>query len=254
MSNLVVGDSVNTTYRNDLKFGYKVNIPVFSEISTTEVTPGTEPTAQDAVGTPVSITVDKWREATVEISEMSNIEDFAGYLDNAAKGAAYAISKYVDTTLGALFSTLSASSVYGSDGQTFTDDILLGIIETLDESDVPDDGNRVVITDPSGRVDMLKIDKFIKTDYVREASVPTGKIGSIYNMPVRITNNLTAATTGNYGVVMHRDALGLVIQSQPRSRTFDLGWKFITRVITDVIFGVGELRDAYGKAFYTRSK
>ena len=253
MSNLVVGKCVNTDYRSDLRYGSKVNISVFSEISTTEVTPGTEPTAADAVGTPTSITVDKWREATVEISDMAKIEDYVGYMNNAAKAAGYAVAKYVDTTVGALFSTLGGSAVYGADGQTFTDDIFLALMETLDEADVPDDGNRHLIGDSSTRIDMLKIDKFIRSDYVRESSVPTGKIGSIYNVQVWNTNNLTVATTGNYGVLMHRDALGLVIQNNPRTQAWNLGWKFVQRIITDVIFGCGELRDGFGKAFYTRS-
>ena len=121
MSNLVVGKCVNTSYRKDLTMGSTVNIPVWSEVSTTEVTPGTEPTATNPVGTPTSITVDKWREATVEISDMSKIEELGMYMDKAAEAAAYAVSKYVDTTLGALFSTLGGSSVYGADGQTFDD-------------------------------------------------------------------------------------------------------------------------------------
>jgi hypothetical protein len=252
-SNLVIAQNVNTSYRDDLRMGYKVNIPVFSEVTTSEVTPGTEPTAQDAAGTPVSITVDKWREATVEISEMSQLEQNADYLKGAAESCAYAISKYVDTTLSALFSTLSSSSVYGSDGQSLTDDIILALMETLDESDVPPE-NRCIIADPSSKSDLLTIDKFVRNDYVREPVVATGKFGNIYNMGVFITNNLTASTTGNYGVMMHKDAIGLVMQKNPISKMIPMPWKFINRIIVQVIFGVGELRDSFGRAFYTRSK
>jgi len=252
MSNLVVAGRVNTTYRKDLTFGYKVSIPVMSEVTDTEVTPGTVPTARDAAGTPVSITVDQWREASVELSDMANIEDPVGYLNWAAKSCSYRISKRIDTVLGALFSDLASSSIYGSDGQTLTDDILLAIMETLDEADVPED-DRSIICDPSSKGDLLKIDKFVRNDYVREPVVPTGKFGNIYNMGVFITNNLTAASTGNYGVMMHRDALGLVMQMQPRARAVVMPGQFRTLFIVDTIFGVGELRDVYGKSFYTRS-
>ncbi len=251
-SNLVVASRVNTSYRDDLRMGYKVSIPVMSEVTDAEVTPGTEPTPSDAAGTPVSITVDQWREATVEISDMSSIEDPIGYLEIAAKSCAYRISKRVDTKLGSLFSALASSSVYGADGQTLTDDIILELMQTLDEADVPED-DRSIILDPSSKVDLLKIDKFVRNDYVREPVTPTGKFGNIYNMGVFITNNLTAATTGNYGVMMHRDALGLAIQSTPRSRLVPIPQEFRTLAIVDVIFGVGELRDTFGKSFYTRS-
>tara|TARA_Y100000310_G_C20520124_1_gene733226 strand:- start:191 stop:1048 length:858 start_codon:yes stop_codon:yes gene_type:complete len=252
MSNLVVASRVNTVYRDDLRDGYKVSIPVMTEATDTEVTPGTVPTARDTASSPVSITVDQWREASVEISDMANIEDTVGYLDFAAKSCAYRVAKRVDTTLGALFSALSGGSIYGSDGQTLDDDAILAMMQGLDESDVPED-DRSMILDPSSKVDLLKIDKFVRNDYVRESAIPTGKFGNIYNMGVFITNNLTAATTGNYGVMMHRDALGLAIQRNPRSQIIRIPQEFRTLAMVDVIFGVAELRDTFGKAFYTRS-
>ena len=253
-SNLVCANLFNTDWKNDLRMGYKVSIPVFSEVSTTEVTPGTEPTVADAAsGTPASITVDNWYEASVEISDLMKIEQNADYLKGAAEACAYAIAKKIDTSIGVLFSTLGGSSVYGSDGQTFSDDIFIDLVETLDEADVPDDGKRSLIGDPSMRANMLKIDKFVRTDYVRE-TVPNGKIGQLYNVGVYITNNLTATTTGNYGVLAHRDAIGVVIQKEPRSRIWDLGYKFIQKIIVDSAWGADEIRDTFGKSFYTRKK
>jgi hypothetical protein len=51
--------------------------------------------------------------------------------------------------------------------------------------------------------------------------------------------------------MMHKEALGLVIQAQPDAKIIPMPWKFITRITTDVIYGVGEIRDTFGKAFYT---
>lgn len=249
-SNLVIGDSVNKDYRDDLVFGYTVTIPVFSEVSDAEVTPGTELTPGDSAGTPATITVDQWRGVAHEISEMAKIQSLADYMSNVAESQSYTLAKRIDTTLGARFSALSGSSVYGADGQTMTDEIILAIIEGLDEADVPEP--RVMIGDPSMRVDMLLIDKFVRNDYVRNPVVPTGKIGDIYNMEVKITNNLTAATTGNYGVIMHRDALALVVQSNPDSKVIPMPWKHIIKIQAKVIFGTAEIRDTFGKSFYTR--
>jgi hypothetical protein len=249
-SALVVADSCNHDYQSDLQYGSVVNISAFSEGSDSEVTPGTEPTPVDSVGTPASLTVNKWRQITHEISKMSKIQSYADYFAQCAKSQAYTLAKRVDTDLGALFSTLSSSSVYGSDGQEMTDDILLAIIQGLDEADVPAE-DRVIIGDPSTWVDLLKIDKFVKSDYGAGKVVATGQMGQIYGMPFKKTNNLTTATTGNYGVVMHRDAIGLVMQSNPDSNIIPQPWKFRTLIITDVIYGVGEIRDTFGKAFYS---
>lgn len=252
MSNLVCVNAFNTAYKADLSKGYKVSIPVFTEGSATEVTPGTEPTAIDASTTAVSITVDNWYQAAAEISELIKVEEAADYLDGATKSCSYIIAKKIDTSVGSLFSTLNGSSVYGSDGQTFTDDIFRALVETLDTADVPDD-NRVLIGDPSMKSDMLDIEKFISADYNKQV-VPTGMFGQLYNSKVFITNNLTATTTGNYGVYAHRDAIGIVIQKNPRVRLFDMGYKFIWKVIVDSAWGADEIRDGFGIPFYTRAK
>jgi len=253
MSNLVCAPSFNTTYTNKLKMGYKISIPVFTEATATEVTPGTEPTAQDLRGTAATVTVDNWYESSAEISDLIEIEQEADWLAGAAKSCAYAIAKKIDTSIGVLFSTLGGSTVYGSDGQTFTDDIFRALVQTLDEADVPD-SERVLIGDPSMKSDLLAIDKFITVDYVKTPIVPTGMFGTLYNSQVKITNNLTATTTGNYGVYAHKDAIGIAIQKTPRSRIWDLGYKFITKVICDAAWGADEIRDTFGKSFYTRSK
>ena len=183
---------------------------------------------------------------------MIEVEQEADYLKGAAESCSYSILKKIDSTVGALFSALTGSAVHGSDGQTFTDDIFITLTETLDEADVPME-NRSLIGDPSMRADMLKIDKFIRTDYVRTPVVATGQIGVIYDAAVKITNNLTAASTGNYGTLAHRDAIGVVIQKNPRSKAWDMGYKFLTKIICDCAWGCAEIRDTFGIAFYTRS-
>lgn len=254
-SNLVCHTSFNTTYKADLKKGYKVSIPVFSAASTTEVTPGSEPTSGDlASSSPVSITIDKWYESSAEISDLISIETLADYMKGAAIETGYGIMKTVDLDVSSLFSTLGSSSIYGSDGQTFTDDIFIALTETLDEADVPDDGFRSLIGDPSMRADMFKIDKFVRMDYINGSPTTNGLFGMLYNAKCKVSNNLTAATTGNYGVLAHRDAIGIVIQSNPRVRYWDMGYKFLTKIITDCAWGADEIRDTFGKAFYTRKK
>lgn len=252
-SNLVIADKVNTEYRKELKFGSVVHIPLMSEVTEAEVVPGSVGTAINILGSPTSITVDQWRRAIVEEHDMQDIQEPIGYLEKAAQSCAYVIAKRVDTALGALFYNLGGytTSAYGSDGQTLTDDILLNRMEYLDEGDVPED-DRCIIVDPSSKVDLLKIDKFVRNDYVRDGVIPTGKFGAIYNMNVLITNNLADASTGHYGVMMHRDALGLVIQENPRSQRIPIPQEFRTIYQVDVIYGLAELRDTFGAPFYTR--
>jgi len=251
-SKLVCVDAFQTKYKNDLKKGHTVYIPVYTEGSATEVTPGTEPTAGDHSTTGVSLTVDQWYEDSAEISDLGEIEEFADYLQGATESCSYTIAKKIDTSVGSLFSSLASSSVYGADGQAFDDGIFRALVETLDENDVPDEG-RVLIGDPSTKSDILDVEKFISRDYKNGEPVMNGQIGTLYGAKVLITNNLTAASTGNYGVYAHKDAIGIAIQRNPRVRVYDMGYKFIAKVIVDAAWGVAEIRDTFGKSFYTRS-
>ena len=252
-SKLVAQTAFNTTYKNDLRKGSKVWIPLFSEGSATDVTPGTEPTASDlANATAASVTVDNWKQAAAESSDLMQIENMADYLKGAAISCAYSIQKAVDTSVGALFSTLATSSVYGSQNQTFTDEIFRALVETLDALDIPEE-DRVLIGDSSTKRDLTDISKYIATDYVRNPVVPTGVIGQLYGSKVLFTNNLTAVSTSNYGVYAHKDAIGIAIQKNPRSRVYDMGYKFISKVIVDCAWGANVTRTTFGKSFYTRA-
>ena len=251
-SKLVVVESFNTDYRDDLRVGSVVYVPVTQAQSAGAVSVGSELSAGDFSTTGKSITVDQWYGARTEVSEMANIQDAAGYLEKSAKSCAYAIAKQLDTAAGALFSDLHGSSVYGSDGQTLTDDIIIAMMETLDEADVPED-DRCIITDPSSKADLLKIDKFVRNDYVRNPVVATGQFGNIYNMVVKITNNLTATTTGNYGVMAHRDAIAIIVQKEPYTQKIVHELEHEIVIQAKIIYGVAELRDDFGYPFYTRS-
>ncbi len=250
MSHLVVANAFTHKYQSDLSIGTKVWIPVMTEIGATEVTPGTEPTAQDASTTVVSITVDKWFESTVDISKLAQIEDAVGYLREAAKSAAYAIDKKIDTDVGSKISTLQGSSVYGAANQVFTDAIFRALVQVLDEGDVPDEG-RFLIGDPSMKSNLHNIDKFVRGDFINGSPTTNGKFGTLYNANIMITNNLTATGTSNYGVYSHPDAIGVAIQKGPNVNHHDLGWEFRNIVIVDAAWGKGEVREYFGQPFYT---
>ncbi len=137
------------------------------------------------------------------------------------------------------------------DGQTFTDDILIAMMEVLDEADVPKIG-RSLVGDPSTMADIYKIDKFVRLDFQNTQVVATGNIGQLYGIPVFISNNLTAASTGNYGVLIHTDAIGLVIQDGPTVEAWREHKRHSDIINVSAMWGEDEVRDAFGIPFYTR--
>jgi len=262
-SKLVCVNVVSTEWGAQLAKGDSLHIPVMTELTASVVDPtvtaAISGSVQTTFGTTAeTLTVDKWYEVPVQIDDsvkkQTNVPDLLG---KAASNAAYAIEKVMDTDVNSLFSGLNTSDgVYGSDGQIFTDDILIALMEGLDEDDVPREG-RALVGDPSTLADCYKIDKFMSFDY---STNPLGKQGGYrgtivaYELPLFITNNLTAATTGAYGVLIQKEAIGLAIQDP-----LDIEKARVASAASDLIYvralwGADELRDTFGYCFYTRKK
>jgi hypothetical protein len=255
-TSLVAQQVVNASWKEDLKMGDKVWIPIDKEltgaavdVTTTGVITNLNTTALD---TATSITVDVWWEVPVSVDDSSRAQtQIPALLEKLAKNAGYAWKKKLDGDTFALLSSLT-STWAGTDGQNFTDGLLLALMEGLDEANIP--AERALVTDPSGIADMRKIDKFMTFDYSASPLRLAGYRGRVdaYDLPVYMTNNLTAATTGNYGALLHKDAIGLAVQSPLALET----WREPTRhsdfINTSGWYGVDVLRSTFGAYFYTR--
>jgi len=255
---LVAWDAISSEWRNDLVKGNILYIPKTNAITATEVVVGTKGTSLNPFATgAVTLTINQWYEAPVDIDYMTLRQTQADIEGEAAREAAYAIDVQMDTSVCTLFSSLGgySTSAYGADGQTLTDDILIYLKETLDEADVPMvTGDRSLICDPSSLADILKIDKLVAADYVKIGAVTNGIIGhSIYGCTVRVTNNLVAvsAGTGSYGCMLHKRAIASAAQ-------IDTAWVkeyedlHLRRYHSESLWGVIEAQDTFGIPYFTR--
>ena len=262
-SNLVAVSVCNTTWKDQLAKGNKVWIPVMSSYTASDVDVTTSlVTTQAAVTnaawgeTATSITVDLWKECPVMIDDSTALQtNVSGLLDIAAGNAAYALEAAIDTSVNTLFSSTNLTTTWaGSDGQTFSDDILINLMEGLDEADVPRT-DRSLVADPSTIADIYKIDKFMTYDYSKTVFTTDAYIGKIntYNLPLFVSNNLFGtAQTGACGALLHKDAIGVVIQSDPKVEKWREPTLHSDVVNISAIYGADVLRKTFGAMFYTR--
>jgi hypothetical protein len=249
---LVVVPLVDHTWEPELTKGDTMNVGILNEPTTTDVTIGTEGVVNDiASGTKLQIVIDQYWECPIVIDNMTDLQSQVNLRTKAEQASAYAIAKKIDSTLCDLFDNLNSNTALGTDGSAITDDVIIEAVETLDEGDVPED-ERSFVFDPSAKADMLKIDKFIRVDYVREAAVPTGKFGQIYGSPVYITNNLTVNSTGNDGVYMHKQALAIIAQEKMKGYIVEQPLKHQATINTEALWGVLEMRNTFGVPICTR--
>jgi hypothetical protein len=169
--------------------------------------------------------------------------------------AGYAIAKQVDADLLGLYSTLTTTDV-NNFGVDIGDAAIVAADLTLNQQDMPRE-NRAFVIHPNQLAAIMKIDKFVKADYLGEYQNPTPvkkgpnsryMWGQIYGIPVYYTNNVvvTAATPKQYhNLLIHKEAFALALQQAPRLQAAywlpSLAWK----VVVDVIYGVTGLR-TYG--------
>ena len=251
-SRLVVIPLVNHAWEAELQRGDTINIGITNTVTAAQVTIGSEGALLDHMtGAMVPIVVDKYYEAPIAIEYPARVQSQVRVEESAQVESGYAIAKAIDSSLCALFAALG-SAVLGTDGSAITDDVLILAVETLDEADVPDE-NRVWIFDPSTRADILKIDKFVRSDYGYGDVIPNGAFRKdIYGAPLYITNNLAAATTGNYGVYMHKEALAFIGQENSKVDRVELPLKHQVVINTTALWGVKSMRDTFGQPIYTR--
>jgi len=256
-SELVAWDAITSEWRDDLTRGDIIYIPKTNTITATEVVVGSKASSLNAFATAaVTLTMDQWYEAPHDIDYMTLRQKGDIAMENeAVTECSYAIKIAMDSSVCALFSSLGgySTSAYGTDGQTLDDNLLLYLKQILDEANVPmKRAERSLIVDPSGLSDMLKIDKLVAADYTSRGAIDNGIIGnSVYGCVVRVTNNLTAASTGAYGCMLHKKAIASAAQ------IYD-SWKkeyedlHVRRYQSEALWGVVELQDTFGIPFFTR--
>lgn len=255
-SKLVVVPVVNHTYESEIQLGDTLYIPQSQLVSATEVTTGTEGVVSDPTTTAITLEIGHYYEAPITIGYMSRRQSQVDLVALSVNESAYAISKKMDSTLCAHFSSLNAGTIRGSDGSKWTDTILIAAVEEVDEEDVPEE-NRVWVGDPSVKADIMEIDKFVRNDYFATDAVVTGMFRKdIYGAPLLITNNLTAVLsgTGSYGVYMHGDALAVAVQDSPGVDRVEQPLKHQIVINTTALWGTVILRNLSGVPIYTRLK
>jgi len=257
-SSLVADQVVSTEWAPMLAKGDILHIPVMLEltggvvdVSTNNVTTNLKTT----IGTTAeTITISTWWEIKVGVDDsVARQTQVPNLLEKAADNAAYGWRKKLDGDVCALFSSLRQTWI-GTDGQTFTDDLLLSIMEGLDEADISAERN--MVGDPSLLADCRKIDKFMTFDYSKNPLRLAGYRGMIdaYGLPVYMTNNLTSpSSVGNYGAILAKEAIGLIVQSPMDVERWREPNMHSWIINTSGFYGADVLRaEPSGACFYTR--
>jgi hypothetical protein len=236
--------------------GQAIIIPNISNLSANPKSVNTDVTTQVITETSTTLNINKWYEASFEIEDMVTVQSNYDLRSEYSEKAGYAIAKQVDTDVLGLFTSFTTTDV-GTYGAALTDATIVAALLALNTGDISLE-NRAFIISPSQLAEIMKIDKFVKADYLGQYQLPTPvqkgpnsryMWGEIYGVPVYYTNQVPT-TAGSpvqtHNVLFQKEAIALAVQQSPRLQAAywlpSLSWK----VVVDVIYGVSALRTTAG--------
>lgn len=236
--------------------GDTVHIPKVSNLTAEDKVANTDVTLQAITESEATISIDKWKETSFLVEDIVKVQSNYDLMAEYTSKAGYAIAQKIDSDLLALYTTFSNPAV-GTYGVDIGDDEIVGAIQALDEANAPIE-DRAMILKPSQKAAIMKLDKFVRADYLGQYQNPTPVKrgpnnrylwGEIYGVPVYYTTQVpvTAGTpTETHNVLIHREAWALALQLAPRTQgTYwqrSLGWL----VTVDSIYGMAGLRNDFG--------
>lgn len=251
---LVTGKLVDRSYESMSKAGGStIDVPKLENITANAVTNRqADATLYDTVQGKVTIALNQVYDIGVAIDDITSLQTNPKYFDKVRNKLAYGLSKAVDTIVNTEF--VNFSQTVGTEGSALTEDVILAAYEYLNLADAPAEG-RAWVFDPESITDLMKIDMFVKMDYVGDAVWKTGFSGrQILGSPVYWSTNLAVNNTNYHcAAYLQEEALALVIQMPSTFETFRLPLKHSDGILGLTVFGVKEMRDAFGVYIKTRS-
>ena len=238
-------------------------------------------TVQNASESEVQVSINKHYEYSRLIEDITDVQALSSLRQFYTEDAGYALATQVDTDLHSLATGLGTSgttsttylnnagtffndasnglSTYTADtvvsADVFEDDAFRGIIQKLDDQDVPMD-NRSFVVPPVLRNTIMGISRYVSSDFVNNSTVVNGKIGQLYGIDVYVSTNCptveaagdnSASSVDSTGALLfHRDAMVLAEQVGVRSQT-QYKQEWLANLFTsDTLYGVAVLRPASG--------
>ena len=268
-SNLVMANLVKKMSMTGKK-GDTIHVPKPTRGTAHAKAEGVAVTIQNNVESEVLININKHFEFSRLIEDITEVQALASLRQFYTGDAGYGLAKQVDNDLFELAksfgdgngssyvnsgsfqinTTSGALEAYDADGTAdigaFSDAAFRGLIQKMDDADVPMDG-RSFIVPPSLRNAIMGIDRYTSTDFVNGKGVETGKIGNLYGVDVYVSTNVPTLESGVRGAqLIHKDTNVLAEQQAIRSQT-QYKQEFLGTLYTaDTLYGVQVMRPEAG--------
>jgi N4-gp56 family major capsid protein len=191
------------------KKGDVIHIPEISRLAVNDKVHNQPVTLQSRTEDEFTLTIDKYKESSVMIEDIVNVQSKYNLRREYVREMGYALARDCDNFLLGLRANIQgynsqSNVIYVTSDATSSGTPLsinrasiLAAMQLLDEADVPQEG-RFLTVSPAQHVDLLTINEFISADYVNNKPTVSGMIGSVYGIPVYKSTQIKANSTTGY--------------------------------------------------------
>ena len=252
-NSLVTGALYDRSYEDLVRSGGDtIVVPHLAEISANLVNTAIDLTLYDAVQNVTNIALDFKYDIGVEVSDIEQLQTNPKYFSKVTSKLAYGIAKQIDINCNVKFRDFN--NQVGTVNTALTEDVLIDAYEKLNEANAPY-SDRAWVFDPASITDLMKLDYFVRMDYVSGSVSEQGFVGrSIMGSPVYISTNLDIYASNEHAAgYFQRETVALVMQMQPKFEVARIPLRHADAIIGLAVWGIQEMRGTFGVTINTRS-
>ena len=236
--------------------GDTIHIPNLGNLTASSKTANTQVSLQAPTETDTTISLTSHYESSFLVEDILKVQSNYDLMAEYTSKAGESIARRVDTDLLGTYTSFTNTDV-GSYGVDITDAVVVAAAEALDLANAPIE-NRAFVIYPTQKSALLRIDKFVKADYLGQYQMatvvrtgPNNRYmwGDIYGVPTYYTNQVTATAgtpTQYHNIMFHKEAIALALQQSPRTQSQYILEYLGNLVVVDVIYGYTATRPTFG--------
>lgn len=219
-------------------FGQVIKVPKRGAVTANDKSSGSNYTKQNPTATDVSVTLNKHKEVTFTIDDVTKVLENQNTIQGYGEDGAIALAEAIESDLLALHPSITNTKSFDASSADTKDASMLAIRKFFTDQKVPKIEQKYLVVDGSLYNNLLATDKFSRYDARGDGSaIATANLLRAYGF--EISESQLIPTSGS-PVAYHNIAFtrnGLVLASRPLPRPEGFGGRYA--VVVDPEVGVG---------------
>lgn len=219
--------------------GETINIPKRGTLSANDKTAGSNYTLQNPTATDVSVTLNKHKEVTFVIDDVTKVLENQNTRDGYAEDAAIALAESVETEIANLHSSIENTVTFDATSDATKNTAMLNLRKFFTEQKVPKIEKKYGYFDATVVNELLEVDRFARADALGKSGViEQGALLNIYGMDIFESQNIavSGSPVAYHNLVYTKNAFVLATRPLPE---VPAGHGAVSTVIQDPDTNVG---------------